>query len=215
MIKIFFQFGMIFSTYLNKFQMCNVVRTYNPVYPQTLKPVAKKSNLNEKHLKQRILMSEERSLSIQFERTIEYLAFAESLKNDLRVMIVDVPVLLKEYQSSNGYVGDWSVLLESAFKQEFLYHTGLFKLQDTCIGELSALDQLRFHIAKWLSVNIEVIVLLNPSKGSTEFYKLISDVERCLPEVKVVVLDSSMATVTDWVWQIDEKGNVWEMESAW
>jgi hypothetical protein len=195
--------------------MCNTVITFNPVYPQILIPVANKSNLNEEQLKQRILTSEERSLTIQFERTIEYLAFAQSLMNDqLRVMVVDVAILLKEYHTNKDRVSAWSVLLEPAL-QEFLYHPGLSTQQDTCICELSELDQLRLHIAKRLSENIKIIVLLNPSQGSTTFYKLISDVERYLPDVKIVVLDRSIVAVTEWVWQVDDEGKVSKLENVW
>lgn len=190
------------------------VETDNLVRTQTRQAVAKESNHNGNQLKRRILASEERSLTIQFERTLEYLDFAQSLASDLRVLVVDVPKQLKEYQSSQDQVGSWRILLEAALKQEFLLNTGLSAQMEAYVDELSDLDKIRLHIAKQLSDHVAIIALLNPSESLPDFYELVLDVELYLPEVKVVVLDKSIWAVTDMVWQVDGKNGVREMENV-
>ncbi|AEE52736.1 hypothetical protein [Haliscomenobacter hydrossis] len=191
------------------------VETDNLVRTQTKQAVAKESNHNGNQLKRRILASEERSLTIQFERTLEYLDFAQSLANDLRVLVVDVPKQLKEYQFSQDQVGSWRILLEAALKQEFLLKTGLSSQIKACVHELTDLDKIRLHIAKQLSEHVAVIALVNPSESLSDFYELVLDVELNLPEVKVVILDKSIWAMTDMVWQVDGECRVREMENMY
>lgn len=198
--------------------MCTVTAP-NLMNSQMQTIVAKRNGLNgnKNELKQNMLRSTENSLTIQFERDLEYLDFAHSIDSDVRIMLVDVPNLLREYKSDRNYIRSWSVLLKTNRKQnsKFLRKTKLSSQMDVQIKELSDLDKIRLHIAKNLGQNVEVIVLLNPSVGfMDDFYDLLLDIELYLPQVKTVILDKSIWPVTQQVWQIDPQGNIRTMQSV-
>lgn len=169
--------------------MCTTETTYHLIHQVRKASSIKKARLTRYVTKEEILKCQDQALTIQFEHHFKYQDFAQCYKNDWKVILVDLPATLREYQNDHSFLRSWPELLQSSFKQEFLYNTNLGYKADEPVKDWADSEKIYFHIAKQLHELTQMVVFYNYEGCLSESFELILGLGLLLPGVKIVSLE--------------------------